>query len=397
MTAVDVACAQQRTIRFVVPAYDEAASIGDLIDRISQVAAEAAWSWELIVVDDGSTDGTGEIARARADAGLPVSVLRSECNQGLGCTIRTGLRAACDAASATDVIVTLDADLTQDPAYVPAMLAKLDEGHDVVIASRYRRGSAVEGLSSARRMLSFGASALILLVRPIRGVRDYSCGFRAYRASALQQGFKRYGDELVSESGFGCMVEIAERLRESASFAEIPFVLHYGEKRRPSAIRIGPTIRAYFRVIANVARDQRQTVQVATLTIAFSAIAIGSVGQLLLRQGARVLEGETLAQTLTDAVSPPFVSAVGITPSGLVLAGLGLYAVSSVMWLVVLSRLDVSVAYPLGASGYVLVVLLAAAAGEAVPPARWAGVALIILGVLFVGWLGVAPVVGKRT
>lgn len=397
MTAVDEACVPQRTIRFVVPAYDEAASISDLIDRIAEVAAAAAWRWCLIVVDDGSADGTGVIAQQRAAAGLPVRVLINERNLGLGATIRAGLRAACAEAAPDDVIVTLDADLTQDPGYVPALLAGIDEGHDVVIASRYRKGSAIDGLSNMRRMLSFGASALMLLVRPIRGVRDYSCGFRAYRASVLQAGFDRYGDDLVSESGFGCMVEIAERLRDSASFAEIPFVLHYGAKRRASAIRIRPTIRAYFRVIANVARDQRQTVQVATLAIAFSAIAIGSVGQLLLRQGARVLEGETLAQTLSDAVAPPFLSAAGMTPSGLVLAGLGLYAISSVMWLVVLSRLDVSVAYPLGASGYVLVVVLAAAAGEVVPPARWAGVALIILGVLFVGWLGVAPVVGRRT
>lgn len=375
----------ESTVRFVVPAYNEAASIGELVDRIAEVAREQGWAWECIVVDDGSADETGDIARERADAGLPVRVLRNEPNQGLGRTIRRGLRSAVHASGPDDVIVTLDADLTQDPGYVPAMLDKLAEGNDVVIASRYRKGSAVKGLSWWRHLLSFGASGMMLLVRPIRGVRDYSCGFRAYRASVLAQGFKLYGDRFVSEAGFGCMVEIAERLREIARFAEVPFVLRYDAKRRESAIKIGPTIRAYFRVIASVAKDQRQPVQAATLVIAFTAIAIGAGGQLFLREGARNLAHEGLAGVLAGALAQPAV-----------LVGLVLYAVSSVLWLIVLSRLPVSVAYPLGASGYVLVVLLSALTGEAVPPARWAAVCVIILGVLLVGWLGVAPAVGER-
>lgn len=375
----------ERTIRFVVPAYNEAASIGDLIDRIAEVAGQQGWRWSLTVVDDGSADDTGDIAREKASSlGLPVRVLRNEPNQGLGRTIRRGLRDAVAASRPDDVVVTLDADLTQDPGYVPAMLEKLAEGNDVVVASRYRRGSAVKGLSWYRHVLSYAASGAVALVRPIRGVRDYSCGFRAYRSSILAKGFELYGDRFVSEAGFGCMVEIAERLREIARFAEVPFVLRYDAKRQESAIKIGPTIQAYFRVIVSVARDQRQPVQAATLGIAFTAIAIGAGGQLFLREGARTLAGQGVAQVLAGAMHSPAV-----------FFGLVLYAVSSVLWLVVLSRLPVSVAYPLGASGYVLVVLLSALSGEAVPPARWAAVCVIILGVLLVGWLGVAPTVGE--
>ncbi len=298
----DSPAARPRTVRFAIPAYNEAASIEDLIARIGEVSREQGWRCEIVIVDDGSSDGTGDLARASTSSCAPVVVLRNEPNQGLGRTIRRALREAADRSSPGDVVVTLDADLTQDPGYVPSMLAKLDEGFDVVIASRYRRGSAVEGLSTFRRTLSYGASALVLLVRPVRGVRDYSCGFRAYRAETVRQGFERYGDDFVSESGFGCMVEIAERLRPYASFAEVPFVLHYGAKRKESAIKIVPTIGAYFRVIGKVAKAQRSVVPVATLLLAFFAIALGASAQVLLREGAVALGGEAFVATLRDAL-----------------------------------------------------------------------------------------------
>lgn len=245
----------RRAVHWVIPAYNEAASIADLIDRITLVSEEAGWVWDLLIVDDGSTDGTGALANERAETlGRPVSVIRNEPNRGLGFTICRGLRTASDAAGPDDFLITLDADLTQDPGYAPTMVRRLLEGNDVVIASRYRRGSGAEGLSLLRRLLSYGASGIVALVRPIPNVRDYSCGFRAYRASVIQQAFRDFGDDFVTERGFACMLEIAERLRDTATFTEVPFVLRYDEKRKASEIRILPTIRAYFRVLSKLAK-----------------------------------------------------------------------------------------------------------------------------------------------
>ncbi len=243
-------------VHFVIPAYNEAASIGDLIRRIAEVCGETSLDYDVLVVDDGSDDETGALALEAG--GASTQVIRNERNMGLGASIRRGLGAAADAAADADAIVTLDADLTQNPAYVPAMLARLTEGADVVIASRFRPGAGVEGLGPVRRLLSSGASVLVALVRPIPGVRDYSCGFRAYRAEVLKRAFAALGDGLVTESGFACMVELAERLRGHATFAEVPFVLRYHEKRKPSAIRIWPTIRAYLRVLARVSREDTE-------------------------------------------------------------------------------------------------------------------------------------------
>ena len=370
-----------RTVRWVIPAYNEEASVADLIDRMAHVSAEQGWRYEIWVVDDGSADATGDISRAKA-AEYPVTVLRNEPNQGLGRTIRRGLREASEASGPDDVIITLDADLTQDPGYAPGMLARLDEGDaDVVIASRYRKGASVEGLSRFRTMLSFGASGLVLLTRPIHGVRDYSCGFRLYRAQTVKDAFARDGDDFVSEAGFACMVEIAERLRGYANFAEIPFVLHYDAKRKESAIKIGPTIGAYFRVIAKVAAMRRKPVPWATLAAVIASVVLAALAQRLLQSG--------MAGTGLDASAAATLAAAAAQPA--VVAGIGLYLVSSVLWLGVLSRMELAVAYPLGGFGYALGVVLAAGAGEPVAAARWVGVALIVFGALLTAWLGVSP------
>lgn len=243
-------------VRFVLPAYNESASIQDLIARIADVCRSESLDFDILVVDDGSRDDTGPLAAAMAPA-VPVSVVRNEPNQGLGVTIRRGLRQAAESSDPDDAIVTLDADLTQDPGYVPAMLARLEEGYDVVIASRFRPGAHVEGLSAFRRAISRLAGVCVSLVRPIPGVRDYSCGFRAYRASAIRWGFETYGDGFVTETGFGCMVEISERLRGHARFSEVPFTLHYQEKRKASEIKILPTILAYVRVMRRLSAEER--------------------------------------------------------------------------------------------------------------------------------------------
>lgn len=373
-----------RTVHWVLPAYNESASIADLIDRIAQVSSAAGWSYDILVVDDGSADETGAIATQKAES-LPVRVIRNEPNGGLGFTINRGLRETASVAAPDDVLITLDADLTQDPQYAVSMLEQIDAGYDVVIASRYRRGAAVEGLSTLRRFLSYTASGLVMLLRPIRGVRDYSCGFRAYRAQVIQEAYERYGDGFVTQRGFACMMEIAERLRDMASFTEVPFVLRYDAKRKESAIRIMPTIGAYARVIVDLANEGRKPVPASTLAVALTSVFLGAIAQALLRLGVQDLGGIQARSLLMDAIVQPEV-----------IAGLALYTVSSVLWLGILTRMALSVAYPLGASGYALVAVLAAISGETVPPLRWLGVALIIGGVLLVGWLGTAPTVKPR-
>ncbi|MGH7785657.1 MAG: glycosyltransferase, partial [Candidatus Binatia bacterium] len=169
---------------------------------------------------------------------------------GLGAALRDGLGAALARAAADDVVVTMDADDTHAPDLIPAMLAQLDAGADVVIASRFVRGASVLGVPAGRRALSRAASWLLRLRRPTRGVRDYTCGYRAYRVSLLRAATAQYGDQLIAEAGFQCMLALLLRLRAMrARFAEVPLVLHYDRKRGVSKMDVARTVRDSLRLL----------------------------------------------------------------------------------------------------------------------------------------------------
>ncbi|OGV42636.1 MAG: hypothetical protein A2X46_05055 [Lentisphaerae bacterium GWF2_57_35] len=196
----------------------------------------------VIVVDDGSTDRTVDVARTQAGA-LQVDVIENQINQGLAATFMRGILAAVELAHDDDIIVCMDADNTHLPGQILRMIRDIQEGRDVVIASRYREGAVIRGLSFSRRLLSRGMSFLFQLVYPIPGIRDYSCGYRAYRAGFLKHVLASQGTRLFAQDGFACMVAILLRLhKEGAIFSEVPLVLRYDQKIGQSKMKIGSTI-----------------------------------------------------------------------------------------------------------------------------------------------------------
>jgi dolichol-phosphate mannosyltransferase len=226
----------------VLPAYNEEHAVPLLIQRLRSVAhTELDQPLCILVVDDGSHDQTAE--RVRALAGDDLILVQHGRNRGLGEAIKTGLSQAIRLGPDVRVIVTMDADNTHNPDLLPGMVAAIERGTDVVIASRYRKGSQVVGLSKLRELLSLVMSWLFRVLVPVRGVRDYSCGYRAYRAELIRQGFDRWGDELVSRAGFSCMVELLLKLnRLQANMSEVPMVLRYDYKQGASKMKVGKTI-----------------------------------------------------------------------------------------------------------------------------------------------------------
>lgn len=231
----------QQHLWVVLPAYNEEGSIGPLLDSLLKVLD--AGRFTIIVVNDGSTDGTASVVRGYAPTGQVMLIDQPE-NRGLAETLRTGLLSAVEKAGADDVVVVMDADNTHPTGLISRMIRLIKEGNDVVIASRYREGSYVRGLSLGRRTLSWGASILFRLVFPTPGVRDYTCGYRAYRAGMLRKLVETYGEEFISERGFACMVDILLRLRQQdAIFAEAPMVLRYDQKQGRSKMRVLRTVK----------------------------------------------------------------------------------------------------------------------------------------------------------
>ncbi len=235
-------------ILVVLPAYNEEEVITPLIEQIRAVARKRFLEpVKVIVVDDGSADGTA--ARVRALEDENTLLVQHPQNRGLGEALKTGLLRALDLATDDDIIVTMDADNTHTPGLLPRMINTLEGGNDVVIASRYQPGARVVGLSPWREFLSTGMRWLFQILLPIRGVRDYSCGYRAYRASILRRAFDLWGEAFISQSGFSCMVDILLKLnRLGAVMTEVPLVLHYENKRGKSKMNVSKTIRETLRL-----------------------------------------------------------------------------------------------------------------------------------------------------
>jgi dolichol-phosphate mannosyltransferase len=238
----------------VLPAYNEAPNLPALLAHFRELAAEAyRLDLRVLVVDDGSTDDTAAVAERAAD-GLALEVIRNEHNLGLAGTFLRGMTAAASRAATGDVVVCMDADNSHVPGQMLAMIRGIQEGRDVVIASRYQPGAIVRGVPWSRRALSSGMSLLFRAACPIQGVRDYSCGYRAYRARFLSDALAALGDRPLAEEGFACMVEMLLHLaRRGAIFGEVPLVLRYDRKVGASKMKVGRTV---LRTLAVLLRER---------------------------------------------------------------------------------------------------------------------------------------------
>jgi len=226
----------------VLPAYNEAEGLPLLLERIQRVFADNGKSYHVIVVDDASTDDTPDIA-VDFSSRMPVSLVQHIKNRNLPGALRSGLTAAVGLAQEGDVIVTMDGDDTHPPAFINPLLQKVEEGYDIVTASRYQNGSRVVGVPKFRVLMTYGAKLLFQTIMPIPGVRDYTCGYRAYRFNVLKETMDHYGEEFVSEKGFSCMADVLLKMRKfKYVFGEVPFLLRYDQKQGLSKMNVGRTV-----------------------------------------------------------------------------------------------------------------------------------------------------------
>jgi dolichol-phosphate mannosyltransferase len=230
-------------ITVVLPAYNEAENIILLIERIQKIAKRRLLEGiKIIVVDDGSSDEM--VVKVQKIADENVLLVKHGQNKGLGEAIKTGILTALDVSENEDVIVTMDSDNTHSPGLLMRMIMAIDEGNDVVIASRYQPGARVIGVSLFRQTLSLGMSWIFRLLVPIAGVKDYSCGYRAYRTEILKKAFQFWGEQFINQSGFSCMVDILLKLNRLESImSEVPIILRYDYKKGKSKMNIVKTIR----------------------------------------------------------------------------------------------------------------------------------------------------------
>ena len=147
----------------------------------------------------------------------------------------------------------MDCDDTHDPKYIPAMVAKLKEGYEVVTASRYVPGGGQLGLNLYRRTISRVANLLLKIIFPIPGLKEYTCGFRAYRAALIQDAIAIFGNYFIDLKGMGFTGTVEKLIKckmMGARVGEIPFVLRYDQKMSSSKVVTSLTTLGYLVLIA---------------------------------------------------------------------------------------------------------------------------------------------------
>ncbi|GIU87522.1 MAG: dolichol-phosphate mannosyltransferase [Acidimicrobiia bacterium] len=198
----------------VTPTYEEAQNIEEFLQRVRAAVPEA----DVLVVDDNSPDATADLAeKAAAELG-GIEVLRRPRKIGLGDAYRAGFSVGL--ARGYDVLVQMDADLSHDPAAIPALLAQVERGAAVAIGSRYVPGGSVPHWPWFRRALSKWGNRYTTLVLGLP-VSDATSGFRAYVAEALVQ--VDYAN--TRSKGYGFQIELAYRVwRWGGRIAQVPIV-----------------------------------------------------------------------------------------------------------------------------------------------------------------------------
>ncbi len=204
----------------VLPTYNERENIEVHLRAVRSLDAPI----DVLVVDDDSPDGTADAARSLAEELGGITVLDRPDKCGLGSAYRAGFARVLD--DGYDVIVSMDADLSHDPAVIPAMLDLIAGGADAVIGSRYVRGGGTTDWPAHRRLLSKWGNTYTRTVLRLPA-HDCTSGFRAYTAEAL----RAIEPTTTQAEGYAFLTELVRRLdRAGFRIAETPIVFRDRER-----------------------------------------------------------------------------------------------------------------------------------------------------------------------
>jgi dolichol-phosphate mannosyltransferase len=213
----------------VLPTYNEA---GNIEAFVAAAQAKLPAGARILIVDDNSPDGTGEIADRLAAADERVSVLHRARKEGLGPAYVAGFRLALEQGAGH--VVEMDSDFSHDPAYLPRLL-EVGQRADVALGSRYVDGGGVSDWSALRQAISKGGSAYARLVLGV-DVRDLTGGFKCFRREALEA----IDLDTIQSRGYAFQVEMTYRaVQRGFSVVEVPIVFR---ERRAGASKMGLAI-----------------------------------------------------------------------------------------------------------------------------------------------------------
>ncbi len=198
----------------ILPTFNEAENVGTVLDQIRDVVPEA----HILVIDDGSPDGTADLADAVSQRRGQIEVLRRDRKRGLGTAYLLGFDRGI--ADGFELLIEMDADLSHEPERLPALIQTAMSGADLVIGSRYVPGGSIPDWSVTRRMLSKWGNRYAAVVLGVPST-DSTSGFRCYRARILDK-IDRAG---IRSEGYSFQIELVYRIASAGGdIREVPIV-----------------------------------------------------------------------------------------------------------------------------------------------------------------------------
>jgi dolichol-phosphate mannosyltransferase len=243
-------------VYFLIPAYDEEGTLGLLLYKIRQVMREIRRDYLVVVLDDGSRDGTAQVVDQYRRF-LPVKLLRHAENRGFGPSLDRLVREAARLSRypERDIAIVIEADFTNSPDAVPDMVREIEAGADVVIGSRTHHDSRVDDLPRPKRLGARIVAAVLRAVMPLPQVSDYSSTFQGFRIGTLKRALDTHQEGLITSRNCAASVELLLRLgRLHPTFAEVPVRCRYDIRPRPSRYRWMRTVREQLSLTGRVDR-----------------------------------------------------------------------------------------------------------------------------------------------
>jgi dolichol-phosphate mannosyltransferase len=242
----------------IAPLLDEAPNLPRLFDAFREIAADRGPDGcSIVLVDDGSTDGTAIAARELAN-GLDLTVLEHGVNHGPGAAFGTAFEFLADRLAVEDRVLTLEGDNTSRHEILGRMLHRADEGYDVVLASPYMYGGGIVHTAPLRMTLSHVANAFVKEFLGAHGILTVSSFYRLHSGDCIMRLQARYGPRIVERAGFESMVEmLMKMINLEMTICEVPMVLDTSRRIGASKLKLARTVRGYLALYRLKRRWQR--------------------------------------------------------------------------------------------------------------------------------------------